>query len=533
MSEFETVLGLLVAVVVLATVARRLGVPYPILVVLGGLALAAVPGLKSVELAPDIVFVVFVPPLVYSTAWLTSLRDVRANVRPISLLAVWLLLLTIVAVAAVAHAADGSLPWSAAFVLGALVAPTDVVAASAIAARLGLPQRLMTVLEGEGMVDDATGLVAYRMAVAAVLTGSFSIWQAGLQLLVISLGGIAIGFVVAWLLARIWEHLDDPPVEITLSLLAPFVAYLPAEALGLSGVVAVATAGLYAGWRAPELLSADTRVKASAVWEVVVFLLNGLIFVLVGLQLRSLDVVLAERPAATFALVAALVCLTVIVVRLVWVFPATYLPRWLSRDLRERDRAPPWQVVAILGWTGMRGGDSMAAALAIPFTVVGGAPFPGRDLIIALTFCVILVTLVLQGLSLPVLIRRLGVSADQTAQREEDQARLAAAQAALDRLDDLAGKEGANAELLSRLRSRYSHLAGDLAHETEPDDEARHAAGRRIQLELIEAQRRAVIELRNRGVIGDEALRQVQRDLDLDELRLAQDDAQTQPQPET
>jgi monovalent cation/hydrogen antiporter len=348
MREIETVLGLLLAVAVLATVARRIGVPYPIPMVLGGLALAAVPGLPPVELAPDVVFVLFVAPLVYSTAWLSSLRDIRANVRPISLLAVWLLLLTIVAVAAVAHAADGSLPWPAAFVLGALVAPTDMVAASAIAERLGLPRRLVTVLEGEGMVDDATGLVAYRMAVSAVVSGGFSVWQAGLQLAVISLGGVAIGLAVGWLVARIWEQLDDPPVEITLSLLTPFGAYLPADALGLSGVVAVATAGLYGGWRAPELLSADTRVKASAVWEVLVFLLNGLIFILVGLQLRSLGAALGERPPATVALVAALVCLTVIVVRLVWVFPATYVPRWLSRDLRERDPAPPWQAIAIL-----------------------------------------------------------------------------------------------------------------------------------------------------------------------------------------
>jgi Na+/H+ antiporter len=297
MAEIETILGLLMVVAVLATLARWLAVPYPIPMVLGGLVVAALPGLPTITVEPDIVFLVFVAPLVFATAWLTSLRDVRANVRPIGVLALGLLVVTIVAVAGVAHLAIEGLSWPAAFVLGTLVSPTDTVAVSAIAEQVGLPRRLTTILEGESLVDDATGLVAYRVAVAAAVTGSFSLWQAGAQLVLVSVGGVAAGLAVGWLTGAIWARLDDPPVEITLSILAALAAYLLAEAVGVSGVVSVAVAGLYTGWRSPGLLSADTRIKAAAVWEVLEFLLNGVIFVLVGLQLRSLSVVLAESPA--------------------------------------------------------------------------------------------------------------------------------------------------------------------------------------------------------------------------------------------
>jgi CPA1 family monovalent cation:H+ antiporter len=524
MSEIEAILGLLVAVVALAPVARWLGWPYPVAMVLGGLAFAAIPGLPIVTVEPDTVFLLFVAPLVFATAWLSSLRDIRANVRPIGLLAFGLLIVTMVGVAVVAHASIAGLTWPSAFVLGTLVAPTDTVAVAAIAEQVRLPRRLITVLEGEGLLDDATGLVAYRMAVGVVLSGSFSVWEAGYELVMVTAGGVAVGLIVGWLVTRIWAYLDDPPVEITFSILAPFAAYLPAEALGVSGVVAVAVTGLYTGWRSPGLLSADTRIKTAAVWDVLTFLLNGLIFVLVGFQLRSLSTVLSERPAASVIIAAALLCLVIIVLRFAWVFPSTYLPRRLSRTLRERDPSPSWRYVAVLGWTGMRGGDSMAAALAIPFVGAGGAPFPARDLIIALVFCVILVTLVSQGLSLPLLIRRLGVREDPSGDRELEQAQLAATRAALERLDDLEDESWAAPPLIEELRSEYDHLVGHYTNEADAADEAQHAVERRLQRELIEAARLAVIDLRNKGVIGDEALRHVQRDLDLDELGLDQED---------
>ncbi|MCC6178601.1 MAG: Na+/H+ antiporter [Chloroflexi bacterium] len=524
MVEIEIILGLLVAVAVLATLARWIGVPYPIPMVLGGLVLTAIPELPNVTIAPDVIFLIFVAPLVFSTAWVTSLRSIRANVRPIGLLSVGLLLVTTVAVAAAVHQSVPDLPWSAAFVLGTLIAPTDTVAASAIARQVGLPGRLVTILEGEGLVDDATGLVAYRMAVAAVLTGTFSIWQAGIEFIVISVGGAAFGLAVGWLVERIWAHLDDPPTEITLSILAPFAAYLPAEAVGVSGVVAVAAAGLYTGWRSPVLLSAATRIEASAVWEVLVFILNGLLFILVGLQLPTLTGALAERPPATVEVSAVLVCLTVIVLRLVWVFPSTYLPRLLSAGVRRRDPAPPWQQVVIMGWTGMRGGDSLAAALAIPFTLPNGAPFPGRDLIIALAFTVIVVTLVTQGLSLPLLIRWLGVREGDASERDVERAHLAEARAALARLDTLRGQRWAAPEILDRLRTRYQHLARHASDSVTEEDEERHDAERRLQYDLIEARRQAVINLRDRGIIHDAALRHALRDLDLEELALEQEE---------
>jgi CPA1 family monovalent cation:H+ antiporter len=370
--------------------------------------------------------------------------------------------------------------------------------------------------------------VAYRVAVAAVLTGTFSAWQAGLQLVVVSVGGVLVGLAIGWLTCAIWARLDDPPVEITLSILASLTAYLVAEQIGLSGVVSVAAAGLYTGWRSPRLLSADTRVAAWAVWGVLVFLLNGLIFILVGLQLRSLDEVLETRPPDTVLVGAGLVCLATILVRIVFVFPATYVPRWLSRRIRERDPAPSWRSVLTLGWIGMRGGDSMAAALALPLTIAAGVPFPARDLIIALTFCVILVTIVLQGLTLPFVVRRLGLTAtSDEEEREVEIAELAAARAALDRLEDLDAETTADPALIEAIRSRYEHLTEHDPDRAETTHARQHADERRLQRELVGAAREAIIALRDRGVIGDEALRETQRELDFEELRLGdeEDDA--------
>jgi len=522
-------------VAALATVAARIKVPYPILLVLGGLALGFVPGLPQIELEPDVVFLIFLPPLLYVSAIFTSWRDFRANLRPISLLAIGLVLMTTCVVATVAHWAVG-LPWAAAFVLGAIVSPTDAIAATAVAQRLGVPRRIVTVLEGESLVNDATGIVAYRIAVnVGTAAAAFSIWQAGLQFIVGAAGGIAVGLAVGW--AVIWARRlvsDDPSVQNTISLLTPFAAYLLAKepshyaweyVLGFpgefafSGVLAVVACGLYLGRRTPEVITPETRIQGYAFWELVTFLLNGLIFALIGLQLRGIVDALAEDDYTVpeLTLYAGLVSLTVIAVRFLWVFPATYLPRWASRTLRSRDPSPPARAVTVISWTGMRGVISLAVALALPLS------FPDRDLILFLTYGVILATLVVQGLSLPALIRTLKLEDDGSAEREETQGRIEIAGAALARIEELAEEEWVREDTAERIRGLYNYRRSRFTVRYGDDEdgiEERSAAYQRLMRELLRAQREVLIRMRNEGEIGDEAMHRIERDLDLEEARL-------------
>jgi CPA1 family monovalent cation:H+ antiporter len=538
--ELEAVLVLLVAVVALATLANRIGVAYPILLVLGGLVLGFVEFLPRVELDPEVVFLLFLPPLLYVSAIFTSWRDFRANLRPITFLAVGLVLVTTCLVAAVAHWAIG-FSWAAAFVLGAIVSPTDAIAATSVAQRLGVPRRVVTILEGESLVNDATGIVAYRIAVAAVVGGTFSLWQAGLQFVVGAVGGIAVGLAVGWVVVWVRQHVaDDPNVQNTISLLTPFATYLLAEEpshwawarLGLSGefafsgVLAVVTAGLYLGRRGPEVISSETRLRAYAFWEFVTFLLNGLIFALIGIQLGDITQRLSESTpysVTTLVLYGALVSLAVILARFVWLFPVTYVRRWLNRRLRKQDPTPPTRQLTVIAWTGMRGVISLAAALALPLTTESGAPFPERDLILFLTFCVILATLVVQGLSLPPLIRTLGLEDDGSRGQEETKGRIKVADAALARLEELATEDWVREDTAERVRGLYNYrrsrfrarFVGD-ANEIEE----RSAAYQRLLRELLRAQRRTLIELRNEGLIGDDAMHRIEHDLDLEESRL-------------
>jgi NhaP-type Na+/H+ or K+/H+ antiporter len=539
--QIEIILGLLLAVAALATLATRLKIPYPILLVIGGSALGFVPGLPPVVLDPELVFLLFLPPLLYVSAIFTSWRDFRANIRAISLLAVGLVLMTTFVVGAVVHTVIG-LPWAAAFVLGAIVSPTDAIAATTVAQRLGVPRRIITILEGESLVNDATGIVAYRVAVAAVVTGAFSIWEAGLQFVVGAAGGVAVGFAVGWLVVWARRHLsEDPSIQNIVSLLTPFVAYLAAEELPhslwemlhelygvpgelhFSGVLSVVTTGLYLGRKGPYIISSGTRLQGYATWELTTFLLNGLIFILIGLQLRSVVDGLDEYTAGQIISYAVLVSLTVILVRMIWVFPATYGPRWASRRIRERDPSPPWRSVSVVAWTGMRGVISLAAALALPLQTAAGAQFPDRDLIIFLTFCVILATLVIQGLSLPVLIRALGLEDDHIGDKEETHGRIRIAEAALERLDELVEEDWVREDTAERIRGLYTYRRDRFASrfEGDPDGiEERSAAYQRLMVELLGAQRLRLVMMRDEGRIGDEVMHRIERDLDLEESRL-------------
>ncbi|HZJ13840.1 MAG TPA: Na+/H+ antiporter [Chthoniobacteraceae bacterium] len=522
MNQIELLIGLLIVVAGLAVVAKRIALPYPVLLVVSGLALGFVPGLPSVKLDPEIVFFFLLPPLLYPAALFTSWRDFRADLRPILLLAVGLVLVTTVVVAIVAHA-FGGLPWAAAFALGAIVSPPDAVAATAITTRLRVPRRIITILEGESLVNDATALVAYRFAVAAAMTGSFSIADAGVRFLAVAIAGVVVGLAIGWIASHVQRRMDDPPVQITISLLTPFAAYMTAERLHVSGVLAVVAAGLFLGWRSPQILSSRTRLNAQVFWEMVVFLLNGLVFVLIGLQLPGILERLSGQSLAALLMHGVLLSAAVIVVRILWVFPAAYLPRLLIPSLRLRDPYPGWRNVTVVAWTGMRGVVSLAAALSIPLTLSNGSPFPGRDFILFVTFCIIFATLVLQGLSLPALIRALGVVDDGVAELEERTARTKANEAALAYLNELEGGTEFPPELLDRARAGYH----DRLRQLEVCGLcAENGEGRsvplfeRLEQAALTVERRTIIQLRDEYVINDEVLRRIQRDLDLAEARL-------------
>jgi CPA1 family monovalent cation:H+ antiporter len=519
------VLGVLVAVGAFLVLGSRGGVPYPILLVLGGSALAFLPGVERFELPPELVLVAFLPPLLYAAAFFSSLQDLRDNLRPIALLSIGLVTATTVAIAAIAHAAIPGMSWPAAFVLGAILSPTDPVAAVEIATRVRAPRRLVTIVEGESLVNDSTGLVVYKFAVAAAVSGSFSLTAALGDFVVSSLSGIAIGLAVAmgvrWLRART----EDAPTEIAISLLTPYVAYLPAEALGVSAVLAAVTTGLYLGWQSPRLVTPTTRMQAFAFWEVLVYALNAALFVLVGLQLHTALHALREHTVGELALYAGVISGSVLLVRMLWVFPFAYLDPLLARRLGRRPEAPDPKVIALLGWTGMRGSVSLAAALAIPLTTASGAPFPQRDLIVFLAWSVIAVTIVIPGLTLPRLIAIARVYDDEeTVVEQESRARIAAADAALERLRELERADWVNEDSHRRMQGAYDFRKRRFESRLEEDDDGEIEQGslayQRLRREVLEAERAEVIRQRNRGLITDDIMRRIERDLDLEDARL-------------
>jgi monovalent cation/hydrogen antiporter len=522
MTEVEIILALLLAVVALATLAARLQVPYPILLVLGGATLGFIPELPPVQIDPEVVFLIFVPPLVFNAAFFTSWRDFAANLRPILSLAVGLVLASTLVIAAVAHAVLG-IAWAPALVFGAVVSNTDTTAIAAIAQQVGLPHRVMTILEGESLLNDAIALTAFRLAVVATVTGVFSPATGGDDFLLAVFGAVGIGLGVGWLTAAARAHATDPRTGIIISLLTPYAAYLPANQLGASGILAVVIAGLYVGRRESRIEDAITRLQARAVWDVVVFGLNGLLFILVGVQLRPIWDALQSYDVGQVAAAAVAISLAAILVRIIWVFLTAAVPEWIGLRRNAPLSGVSWREVAVISWAGLRGGDTLAAALSVPLVVSSGAPFPARAEIIFLAFAVIVVTLVGQGLSLPLLIRWLRVTGDDSEEREEVLARRAAAKAALDRLDALEQEEGVPTSIIAALRDRHQRDAKALT--VNPEDEPRttdqFAREHQVRLAVLEAERAALLQLRDDGEINDEVLRRVQRDLDLEEARFA------------
>ena len=516
MDVLTAVLAVLVAIAILFEVSRRVGVPYPTLFVLGGLGLAFVPALPRIALEPELVLLVFLPPLLFSAAVATPIRDLRANLAPIVRLSFGLVLVTMAIVAAVAQAVTG-MPWAAAFALGAIVAPTDAIAATTIFRRLGTPRIVVTLIEGESLFNDATALVAYRAAVLAIASGSFILADALGGFAIAAVGGIVIGLVVGWVGAEILRRLDDPPVEVLISLLLPFVAYLPSDRLGLSGVLAAVAAGLVIGSRLGTILTPNSRLLWLATWKMVGFILNGFVFVLVGLELPDVLQGLGSRTPAHVLGVIALVGAAVVATRLAWVFIASRLPGSPRQLIARTDPKLADRLTLVVSWSGLRGAVSLAAALALPTT------FPERNLIVLVTFGVILITLVGQGLTLPALVRWARWDGVEPGGDEATVARVAAYQAGLDEIARARAIWPTHQPILDRLESglqdRTRHLATEDPDETEERSRER-IEHEDIQRSVIAAQRAAVIELRDRREINDDTLRLIERELDLEELRM-------------
>ena len=505
-SEIELFVFLLLAVAVLAGLGLRSGVPYPVALVLGGLVIGLVPGLPSPELDPDIVFFVFLPPLLYAAAIAVSAHELRANWAPITLLAVGLVLVTIAAVAVVANAVLG-VPWAAAFVLGAVLGPTDPVSAAAVLDRLGVTGRSKTILEGESLVNDGTALTAYKIAIAAVGGSAGSVAGVGAQFVAVAAGGIAIGLAAGWVFAHLRRLVTDPSLDVTLSVITPFVAYIPAEQVGASGVLATVAAGLYVGTRSLDIIEPGTRLRTLAFWESAGFLLDGLLFLLIGVQVPTILDRIDDVDAATLTGYALLVFVVVMGMRFLWmlIVPAA-LPSKTSREER-----------IVIAWSGMRGGVSLAAALAIPHE-----GFPDRDLVIFVAYAVIVLTLVLPGLTLAPLVRRLGLVESEDHKRAAAEARLRITQAALERLDEL--DDEAPEHVVQRLRDRYGSRVERLEArmEGDHDEEGQTDVARtgRLLSEMIDAERDVLKTMRTERAFDAEILREIERELDLDESRL-------------
>jgi CPA1 family monovalent cation:H+ antiporter len=521
-----TTAALLGIVAAVMWIAESVRLPMPILLVVAGIGLALLPWVPRIELDADFVMLALLPPLIYFAAFSMSWQAFRANLRPILLLAIGCVIFTTVAVAAAAHWLIG-LPLGIAFMLGAIVSPPDVVAPLAIAERLGMPRRITAVLEGEGLVNDATALILFKFALIAILTGQLSLVTAARDFVLVLAGETVWGAIVGYCLLRLRHYAREPRIEVMLSLMTPFLAFWPPHALGGSGVLATVVAGLYTGWAGVALIRSNTRLQALFFWDIVNTVITGMIFLLTGLQARTVAAGLDHAVLRQLLLDGIFISAVVIAVRFLWVFPATYLPRWLIPSIARRDPSPSWRFPFIIAFTGVRGVVSLAAALSIPVALAANVAFPGRDRVLVITFTVIVVTLVAQGLTLPFVVRRLGLDRLGGEERKERKlreanARLETARAGLDRLAGVVAEHRIADELLQPWRSRQEQRIAQLANARDPDGEglAQARSLNRVELALIRAERERLNALLREDQISDEIRRRIERDLDLDEERL-------------
>jgi len=513
MNVLEIVIFLLLCALALGWASRRAGVPYPIALVLGGGALGFVPKLPQLQFDPQYLLVLVLPPILYQAALLTSWRDFKANLRPIGLLAIGLVMVTMLVVAATMRFLVPEMPWPVAFAFGAIVSPPDAVAATAILSKLNMPRRIVTVLEGESLVNDASGLVLYKFAVAAAMSGVFSLFDGSVQFVLVTVGGIAIGMLLAGVFVAIHRFLGDPFIEVLLSLSIPYLAYVAAESVHVSGVLAVVAAGLLRGRYSPRMVSAEMRILARSVWNLLVFMLNSLIFILIGLQLSGIVARLEGFTGGELAAAALAVSMVAILVRFGWVYFAEYLPAWLGRPFGVRTTPPLPGEAFIVSWCGMRGIVSLAAALALP------ADLEYREFLIFLTFAVILVTLVVQGLTLAPLIRRLKLGTDHSTRDEHRLARVAMGKAALSAVDRAAGEGGVLPDVIARIRAEFGERVASASPLAQLSDSS-HAHATRVRLAAVRAERDELIRLWQDGAISDDVLHHLEEELDYEESRL-------------
>jgi monovalent cation/hydrogen antiporter len=523
----ELVLLFIGVLVGLLWISEKSPLPAPFLLVPAGILISFIPSFPPIHFNHQLALFVFLPPLLYSGGFLSSWSDFRMNLRPILLLSVGLVVATTFGVAWVAYRFIPGLGWAEALVLGALVSPPDVVAILAIANKLGLPKRVVTILEGEGLFNDATALTLCRLAVAFVAAGGagVSISEVTLQFCLIIVGEVVYGLLIAWFLGQMRQFLKDPHLDLMVSLLTPFLAFLPPEHLGGSGFLAVVVAGIYGGRQSERVGSYEVRLKALPVWNFLISLLHDVLFLLTGLQFRSVVQRLSFLPPWELIKRAALISITVIVIRILWVFPASYLPRWLTIGSRRRDPTIPWSWVFVMSWSGMRGAVSLAAALAVPELIDERTPFLSRDLIIFLTFSVILSTLLLQGLSLIPLIRSFGlqkVYKDEVARSKETKirARKLVIKAVLGKLRKWKTQESFPDNIISEAEQRYQRFLEDLTEEAGRQETRVASVQKAMNSELIAFKRKILLELRSDEIITDQQLRQIQEELDVQELRL-------------
>ncbi len=529
MENVTIIIMLLFGIAFLGLMSNRYNFPFPIVLVVCGVLISIIPGLPVIALSPDIVFIIFLPPLLYHASWHTSWHDFKGAIRPISLAAIGLVLFTTLAVAVVAHELIDEMSWPLAFLIGAIVSPPDAVAATSITKGLGLQPRLLTILDGESLVNDASGLVAYKYALAAVTAGNFVLWEAGVNFLVVAGAGVAIGLGMGYMMYLIHKKfVCDPIIEVTLTFLTPFAAYLFAEHFHFSGVLAVVSTGLYLSYRSGEIFSHQSRVMTVTVWDVVAYILNGLIFILIGLQLRMIMDGIGDYSTASLLLWGGAISFVVIIVRFLWVVPATMLPRYFSKRIRETEQFDKRNLV-VFGWAGMRGVVSMAAALAIPLTLKSGDPFPHRNLIIYLVFCVIVSTLVLLGLTLPWVIKKLKLE-PYSIYAEEYEVRNSIVAETIAHIED--NYSLLQDELLNNIKNKYEVKFNRLQKTELPA----HFFGNgetlstnifneytQLQIDLLNVERKKIDQMHRQGKANEEILRKIERELDLEETRLNMD----------
>jgi len=525
MENVSLILILLFAITFLGVLSKRYNFPFPIVLVLSGVCISLIPGLPVILLSPEIAFIIFLPPLLYAAAWNTSWHNFKASARPITFAAVGLVFFTTALVALTAHLLIPELSWPLAFLIGAIVSPPDAVAATSLTKGLGLNPKLITILEGESLVNDASGLIAYKYALAAVAAGNFVFWQAGLNFLVVVSAGIGIGLLIAYVLYLVHKNfVCDSVIDVTLTFLAPFASYLLAEHFHFSGVLAVVTTGLYLSFRSGQIFTNESRIMAYSVWEVVIFILNSLIFILLGLQLRSVMEGIKEYPSGALALYGIVLSVVVILVRFIWILPSTMHPLYITKKSEKKEQFDRRNMI-VFGWAGMRGVVSMAAALALPLTL-NNTPFPHRNLIVYLTFCVILSTLVLLGFTLPWVIKRLKIPQYSIA-AEEYEVRTNVVAETISHIEE--NLSLLPDELLNNIKSKYEVKYNRLQKTDLPSNyfgNGKSIVGNifneftKIQIELIGVERQTVQRLHLQGKTSDEILRKLEKELDLEETRL-------------